>query len=332
MNQSVLVTGTSGSGKTVALQRMECSLAEQGIPILVLNFHGTHAKNQIYPPLQEHYEMLTDRVDVKSNGISLNLLAPITHPDGSGECCEEVANAVVEAFDDVFSLGYRQRSVLRNAILWGMANRKGISNDIEVIEWGLKMQDSSEAEKVLEKFWGIFYSGIFRSTGQFLRSGRITILELESFDVRTQRLMAELVLSSIWRYAVVAGQYAKVPVYIVIDEFQNLSLTSNSILTSYLREGRKYNLALLLSTQTLEVFGKEKKALLQQVAVRCYFRPASAELSVVAKEIDKAQYKLWFEKLAGLGKGVFIAAGRFEVEGCIVEKPLILRDEVGGNG
>lgn len=82
-----------------------------------------------------------------------------------------------------------------------------------------------------------------------------------------------------------------------------------------LREGRKFNLSLLLATQTLFTFNTDKRLLLQQPATKLYFKPVESELKKIAKQFPDIDPKDAERLLQGLRIGECLATGEFEIAG-----------------
>ena len=135
---------------------------------------------------------------------------------------------------------------------------------------------------------------------------------LSSFDLAQLKCQVELC------------NIAKQPLFVVLDEFQVLRLTSNSILAHILREGRKHNLALLLATQTLETFNKEQVAVIRQAATQLYFRPDERCLRQLEREYMGENWVKNREKVVSFQRGECIAVGRFRMGNMIIKKPIFI--------
>jgi len=330
LNQHIIISGMSGSGKTVKAQAIELYLAQHGYPVLVFNYHNTHDPTQIFPDIRREYLNLAQSINMYSTGVPISLLEPLTYPDGEVELAADVAGSVVSVFDDVCRLGSSQMARLWRAIEVAIKCKDHFVNDIEAIEYGLRQQEDPVADTVWQKYWQLFSHGIFKDGSGLFYPGQVTVCDLSQFNKLSQTAMTELILSCIWRRAMV--QFTKEPVYIVCDECQVLNWKKNSILPQMLREGRKFNINLILATQTYQTFSKEQRAILQQAGTKLYFAPSGAEIIGIAAHLDKEKQRLWIEKLSRLRTGQCIAEGRFKVGEYTVEKPLILSEDLGNNG
>ena len=112
------------------------------------------------------------------------------------------------------------------------------------------------------------------------------------------------------------------PLYIVCDEFQVLNLKKTSVLSQILTEGRKFNLALILATQTLDRFDKSQVSMILQATTRLFFYPAPNEVRKIAQYTGAEDTKAMERTLSSLNRGECVAAGRFLVGNVPLNKPL----------
>lgn len=102
------------------------------------------------------------------------------------------------------------------------------------------------------------------------------------------------------------------PLYIIIDEFQNLNFQTSSPFFKILNEGRKYGINLILSTQfTKGRYNKMQLSALGQVGTNIYFHPSDDEISALAKDIDPSSPKKWISSLQTLQRGEAIIKSSF---------------------
>lgn len=312
-NANLLLLGSPGSGKTTALRKIAKSIVEEGGAVLMISFNGTQT-------IMEESEAVK-RIKAKKETIPLSVLSPIRGPDGSLEEIEDVTESVVDIFCDVSPLKVRQKAALRNAVIEALKSPDSFSDEMKAI--GDKL-GSDEAEKsVFERFRQVFKQVKVCAGGKFIDTGRITILDLDGYSPYTQRMMAQMVMSIIWRYFRACGQYAKAPLYLVLDEFQALSLRPDSVFCQILREGRKFNLSVLLATQTIDTFEKQVQAVIRQIGTKLYFSPDSEEILDILKK-NQVDTKAMRKLLLNLKKGECVAFGRFELGEQMIERPMKL--------
>ena len=73
-NASIPITGRSGAGKTVAMQKISQNIASDGGTVVMLSFHG------IQSMIREDGIAV---IDIRKEGLPFPILAPVCRPDGS---------------------------------------------------------------------------------------------------------------------------------------------------------------------------------------------------------------------------------------------------------
>lgn len=316
-NCHILPLGQTGTGKTTALRAISRSIASDGGRVLMLSFNGTQDTMQVAGYVQ--------RISVRKTGFPFPILTPLQRSDGEKEEAVDVVEALIGVFSTVSRLDVRQKMELRRAALKIMHCSKPVSAFQRLGHELQREPKNKEALSVFDRFYPIFARA--RGTEESVYEtvicpGQVTILDFGEFDRTTQIFFVELTLAFLWRMAAFRGPGGNEPLYLVLDEFQDLSLKKNSILAQLLREGRKYGISLLLATQTLEAFSKEQKALLQQAATQLYFRPAACDIKGILDMIGSDNRQELTKLLQSLSRGECLADGRFELEGQIIERPI----------
>lgn len=309
-NQHLLITGKSGSGKTVALKKIEEGLAQQGGRVLVLNYSRTHDSLSETPGVRY--------INARADGIPLSLFTPLIRPDGSEEAMDDICEAAVDTLSIVEKLGHLQRRVSAKACCMAITNRKTCEDDMKCLYDALAECKEEAAEKIIDKFGGPFWKTKFWANGKLWDDRRITVLDFSEYNISAQILLSEVVLSVLWRQH--RGQQETEPVWVACDEFQSLHLRETSVLTQILREGRKFNLSLLLATQTLSTFRTENRTLLQQAGTKLYFRPPEKDITSLSKDMPGIPRWKAQQMLCGLGIGECLAVGEFVIGACSAER------------
>lgn len=318
-NSSILVLGRSGSGKTYALNQIEKNIVESGGMVLVVNFNFTHNF------LNDEENQKVKRINVRAEGYPFPLFCPMVFPDGHREQEEDIVESILEIFGGVLPLPVRQKAELRMAVQKVVEHPEMWAQGIQEVGELLLMREEEAAWRVYDKFYSLFRSVEFRQQEETIfRPGQITILDLGEFAANVQHFISEMTLGTLYRYFRGWGRYAKQPLFVVLDEFQVLRVTRNSILAHILREGRKHNLALLLATQTLETFNKEQVAVIRQAATQLYFRPDTKRLKIIQREyVGESRQKIQ-QKETSFQRGECIAVGRFRIGSMLMQKPIIM--------
>lgn len=315
-NNHILLLGQTGTGKTTALREISHGIAMDGGRVLMLSFNGTQ------DTMQE--DGCVWHFSIRKHGFPFPILTSLQRPDGETEDEIDVIEALIGVFGTVSRLDVRQKMVLRKAARKVM-HHSGCINVFWQIGSELQRDPKNkEALSVYDRFYQVFARGKAEASvsNEIICPGQITILDFEGFDRPTQIFFVELTLAFLWRMAAFRGPGGSEPLYLILDEFQDLSFKRNSILAQLLREGRKYGISLFLATQTLETFSKEQKALLQQAATRLYFRPATCDIKGILDMIGTKNRQDITELLQSLARGECLANGRFELAGQTIERSI----------
>lgn len=107
-------------------------------------------------------------------------------------------------------------------------------------------------------------------------------------------------------------------VFVIVDEFQNLNCTQQSIVGKCLTEGQKYKMYMILATQFLQ--GKFSEAVINQFkqgGFQMYFRLTEEEAERISKQFayNKEEQREWAKILRTLKQGQFILKGSHRVNG-----------------
>lgn len=325
-NQSVCITGLSGTGKTVRLNQLELSAMQEGATVLVLDVSHTHVVEEIFQPLRKSFLQTSNYVNAME-GLGLGIFSALETDQGKKESYVQVVNSAVSALSAGQRMGSRQLGALRGAVIDVIENRNYVGNESEKLEAALSSRESDEhAAAVYQRLWTVIHCGALNPASKYLQMGKINVLDLSDTDNITQVTLVELILHTLWRKIRFAGlQRKQQKLTIVLDELQNLPLKRDSVLLDMLREGRKFGVSFMLATQSLMSFPREVWPVIGQTATRLYFRPAPGEARNVAREIDESKISVWTKILLHLGVGECLAVGEFEVGEREVKRPLILK-------
>lgn len=318
MNQHILVTGTSGSGKTVAVQRIAGQLAKDGACVVVLNYNQSHGNMEKKGTLW---------ISVRRDGFPVSLISGGDGMDRT-ESRTETAQHIITVLSGIDRMPVMQRAAIRSAI-GQMESGDGTSgNDFGEILRQLriigsrdkKFEDAAVAAE--EKYFEIFHMVQTRVHEVFI-PGKTAVIDLSEYDSRTQRILAGLAMGLLWQRARKKGTQSRFPVYLVLDEFQVLDCRRDSVMEEILREGRKYNMNLVLATQTLSTFPAEIQPVLEIPATRLYFPLSQKDQKKLARALPYTaeQSKKLF---SGLKRGTCLAMGKFEARDHVFNGPVTL--------
>ena len=321
-NRSINIFGQSGQGKTVKTQALVMELVREGFNVVILDIRNTMVPGQVFKPFREEFESMEYRVDAFATPIPTDIFTPIIYPDGVKESPEDLSEQLADILSRVYRLGVRQRACIRIAALRAIKDEAFSTKGFKALEEYLLLLNDKVASGVAEKLSPLFFHNSLRQGDDLIKAGRVNIINLSKYTKNAQRSITELYLAAVWRKA----QYVGIgPTYIVVDEFQNLRLTNDSILTEVATEGRKFNLSLILSTQSMSIDlkGDLKRKILQN-AYQLYFRPSDVDCSEVAKAIDPAHVSNWILELKKLSVGEFVLCGKYEIESEEYSDPILI--------
>lgn len=319
-NKSIVISGLCGTGKSQRICDMEQNIIADGGTVIALDLDGSH-----------YTASGANIISAREDGINLNFLDTkiLNRPsDVISEYISETANLLL----CMTRAGDRQRGILRTAILWALENRGGFSSDFSAIEAGLEEIGTEKALEVRDKIWLLLRCLVFRESPKKIMKRAINVLSFEGFDSDLKMVIVEIFLRNLWKEARIEKSNQ---ITLVIDEFQNLMLSKKSAIMQMLREARKYGVDLILATQTFASFSKDTLSVLNQAAVKLYFRPAMNEVKKLAKQIDDINPEQVILMLKRLKIGESVAIGDLEVGGRHIERAIVVktnyRKKSGGN-
>lgn len=319
MSGHIVITGKSGSGKTVKAQQLIMETVTNNCTVLTFDFHGVLVDDEIFPPLRQKFSNYVNSIDVYEDGIKCNLLTPIENLEGKIEKAIDVIASITDIFSKYFRFGSNQRSVLYNALKFVADEKMYDKNGIQSLGEALSCIHSKTAFSISERVECLTSHNLFRPGEFFLKENKINILRLNGFDDEMQKFATEMVLRYVWRLAL-AGQFKKRNVCIFVDEVSNFS-KGDSVLKKLLTEGRKLGVHLILATQHLDGLGKLGHELLQADMI-LYFKPDDAQIRAVAKLIHGQNIDRCSMVLSNLSQGEFIAVGKKVINDKEINYPL----------
>ncbi len=308
-NAHVLVLGNSGYGKTYFLCRRMEELVASGKTIFLLDYSQSYAevelvKNQFRP---------MDMVEI---------LDPLEEDFGwiyeGGEVVSDLTDALVKVLG---IRSYYQKKLLRQGIKLTLSSKKIFTFPflMEQLELLLDIEEDSESKKNIyhlltriEPYSGV--SGVHfrcKRDGENEKRAAITIIQISGYAELQRRFLVGLISEMFWKEVRCGRKKADV---ILLDEFQNLEIKPGSALSAMLREGRKFGLAVYLSSQFLADYDKEEMDTLMQAANKIIFRPTENDRAAVAELIAPDDRKIWKNILSRLQVGEAVLKGRYLIE------------------
>lgn len=311
-NRHISVLGISGSGKTVRLKEMIQNTVSNKDTVLVFDINGSDYKDCVEK---------INTISAKRDGLDIKLL-------NAGEKCNmSYIMNIVRVMVEKFRLGTRQEAALRTAVFNAVNHMGEHQSDLLAIRRELINQKTTVADAVETRMWEFFEMNIVsKNHRQIVKRGYANVISFEGLSKTLQHIWIELILTVLWE-KLRADSSNFGTLWIFIDEFQNLSLKEGSVLLEMLRESRKYDVNIVLATQSVAGYGKEVMAALDQTAIHLYFQQGLTDVKKVASLIDAKKKGLWEDKLRKLRIGESIAVGSFLIKGRAIENPIIIKSE-----
>lgn len=163
---------------------------------------------------------------------------------------------------------------------------------------------------------------IFRKGKKCFLEGKVNVISLKGLNPKTQKRVAEIILSVLWRKVRVAGTSSN-RFILIIDEFQNMDFHKDTAFFQMLTEARKYGISLILATQTLTIFNKKELAIINQAAVKLFFRQSNTDATTVASLIDPKHSDKWVGEILRLKIGQAITVGEIEIGKRQIMQPIM---------
>ena len=318
-NRHLLITGTSGQGKTYAIQTMLYELAKDNVSSVVFDYTEGFRLDQLEPEFNDYMSDKINEHIVKFQGVPINPFR-IHEVEYGGrkypEKTSDVASRFANILTHVYGFGEQQQAAVYDATRKGLEEYGSAMNmDIFMKELDI-VQSSNNAAKTVRSKMTMFYHGVdFENDTDFdwndvlySDEAKMNIFQLTMMDRETQIIVTELLLWDAWYYTKTCGNKNK-PFVVVLDEAQNLSHKENSPSKAILTEGRKFGWSAWFATQSLRVLADDEVVRLMQAANRLYFKPTDEEIIKMAKQLDPSDSSKWIGPLKGLHKGECIFVG-----------------------
>ena len=313
-NQHIAVFGASGSGKSVRIKELIRNAESAGETVLVFDINGTDYR--------ECCETI-NWISAVRDGIAIEFLAANAQ---EVEFRNGYLMYIVELLSNVYHLGSKQQIILRKGVFYAAEHEDEFESEVQAIKAGLEQQEEKNADMVENKMWRFLETSTLKKGSMDLQIGKVNVLTFEKIEPELQRVLIELILSVIWRDAQLSEERIG-KLWIVLDEFQNLSLKKTSVLLQMLREARKYGIHLILATQSVIPLSNDVKAAIGQTGTQLYFRQGTEDIRRTATMIDPQKTAYWATRLKNLKVGESVAVGVFCIKGKTIDSPVIIKSE-----
>ena len=315
-NRHLLITGTSGQGKTYGIQTMLYEISKTHISTVVFDYTEGFREDQLEKKFLDKMQGRIDNRVVYFVGVPINPfkrheieVAGMRAP----EKISDVAQRIASTLSHVYDFGDQQFAAIYEACSTGL-EKYGDLMSMKRLEEELNASENKSAKSVVSKMKPFVNSVDFSSTEcdwndiLYNEEGRLTIFQLTNFVRDIQVIITEFMLWDMWHYTKKNGNKDK-PFIVVLDEAQNLSHAANSPSGLILTEGRKFGWSAWYATQSLKVLNDDEITRLMQAAFKLNFKPTAAEVTSMAKQLNPTDANEWKNPLINLKKGECIVVG-----------------------
>jgi DNA phosphorothioation-dependent restriction protein DptH len=318
-NPHLMVVGESGFGKTYGITGLICELSRLGLPTVIVDYSRSYEEKNF--PNKYRNQNYFQEVNVGRFGITLNPLE-IRESDVRGPL--SVAVRISGTFNRIYNIGVHQEALLREVIV-EIYEKRGIyehnpetwkKDAPHLSHLSVELQSISEneedprqkrAELTFSHISNFFAYNSFNPNGakfswlDGISSNKITVLQLNGLDGKTQKVVTEFLLWDIYSYFVSRGPN-RLSCFLVLDEAHNLSFKPDTPVDKIVREARKFGLAAILASQQPEDFSgpvftctgtkicfqiaEQKGKFIQKIASKCKSNPN--EIKDILSTIPKA--------------------------------------------
>lgn len=334
-NRHMLIFGSSGSGKTYAIQCILSELAQAGLSSFIVDYTDgflTHHTEKVYQNVckPKDYYVVIKPLPINPFKTYSNEIAPgVEVQEKPFNVATRVKNILCSVYKD---FGSQQQAIIDKVLEQGLEKNPQyhLTNFLEDLE-----ADSARGESIANKIRTLVKVNCFDTEAtdnlyedKLRNEFPVQVIQLTNIPRDLQRVITEFILWDIWAYAQKHGSKDK-PMTIVLDEMQNLDHAPDSPIDKMLREGRKFGISLILATQTISNFDKEQKDRLFQASTKLFFKPATTEVDSFAKLLSQvsSDYNAndWRDKLNKLNKGQCYYLGYVEDQlGKLTEKIVLI--------
>lgn len=286
-NDSYVILGESGYGKSVAAQSIVLQKANQSYGVLSIDIHDSSAPEHLFPTFRKSFEQLSLRIDGYITPIPTTLLEPLHYADGTMESPADLSYTISNIITKYIKLSRTETAAFSDSLEYVISNLDDNPDIFPAILKTLDEFDTKASKSASAHLAPLLRHNVFRNQPIKRHSG-IEIINLSKFPPLFQKVIADLLLFDEFRTASQGGQP---PRYIHIDEMQNLSIDKDCYLGKILTEGRKYALNVILASQSIREFNASERTMLCQANHKLFFHPALLEVKYYTELLSSPQHR-----------------------------------------
>lgn len=286
-NDSYVILGESGYGKSVAAQSIVLQKANQSYSVCSLDIHDSSAPEHLFPTFRKSFEQLSSKIDAYNTPIPTTLFNPLRYADGTTESSADLSYTLSNIITKYIKLSRTETAAFSDSLEYVISNLDDNPDIFPAILKTLDEFDTKASRSASAHLAPLLRHNVFRNQPIKRHSG-IEIINLSKFPPLFQKVIADLLLFDEFRTASQGGQP---PRYIYIDEMQNLSIDKDCYLGKILTEGRKYSLNVILASQSIREFNASERTMLCQANHKLFFHPALLEVKYYAELLSSPQHR-----------------------------------------
>jgi DNA phosphorothioation-dependent restriction protein DptH len=329
-NRHMVVFGTSGMGKTYAIQCLLCELGREGQNTLVIDYTDGFIPSKLEEATKaslnpcQHFIQQTP-LPINPFNAQVSTEAGMVFKDTP----ISIAKRVSAIFKSVYELGNQQFPILIDAITDGLqqsGDNITLATVLDTLQSYIDdgVHSNSSVKTTISKLKQFMCSNPFKNDGTGIgwnevftnEVNRCQVFQFHMVDRHSARAVIEFVLWDLYSHVTSCGN-KHTPRVVILDEVQNLDLGPDAPVAKYLTEGRKHGLALITATQTVKGVGGVNDARVSrlfQAEHKLFFKPTENEMREHAQLLNNAitntSVQEWSAKLASLQKGECYSLGR----------------------
>ena len=329
-NRHMLIFGTSGMGKTYAIQCLLSELGRQGQNSLIIDYTDGFIPSKLEAETAACLNPAQHFIQQAPLPIS-PFKAQVSYEAGMEfrDTSIAIAKRVASVFKSVYELGNQQFPVLIDAITEGLDKHGDsftLAGLLKILQGYLDdtVHATGTVRTTTSKLKPFIQSNPFSTSQdgigwQSLYSDEISrchVFQFFKVDKHSARALVEFVLWDLYAFVSSFGN-KETPRVVVLDEVQNLDLGPDAPVAKYLTEGRKHGLSLITATQTVRGVGGVNDARVSrlfQAEHKLFFKPTENEMrehaQLMHNAISNVTAQEWSTRLASLQKGECWSLGR----------------------